>query len=88
MATVLHFPPLARLRSLVGQDVFLPDGRTLRVGLLFSPAGDREELILAIGTGTGNSWREDPAEGLVLPADVLGELRQALEALERAARGR
>jgi hypothetical protein len=42
-----------------------------------NPAGDGEESVLALGTGTGQNWREAPARGLSLPADVLDELALA-----------
>ena len=61
----------------VHRDVALKDGRTLRVGLL-TRDGHPEELILAMGAGKGDGWREDPAEGLILPGRVLGRLVVAL----------
>jgi len=80
-ATSIPFPYPPPSRKLLGRDVPLSDGRVLRCGILYRD-DQPEELILATGTGEGKAWREDPAEGLVLPASCLGELWQTLEVLE------
>lgn len=72
------------------QSVDLPLGagrRTLRATLTRDGDGEPESLVLALGFGgaeTGDpflrpGWAEAP---LVLPASVLPELRDALEALD------
>lgn len=61
-------------------DVPIEDGRTLRVAVL-ERDGEPEALIFAVGTGQGASWREDPAEGLSVPATALSGLLEALGAL-------
>ena len=63
-------------------DVLLDATATLRVGLVPDPAST-DALVLAMGHGRGRTWREDPAQGLVLPAGALPGLREALGDLER-----
>ena len=65
----------------VYRDVALKDGRTLRVGLL-TRDGRPEELIFAMGRGEGESWREDPAEGLIAPGTALPGVLAALQGLQ------
>lgn len=60
-------------------DIRLSDGRTLRVGV--EPDGG---VILAIGTGTGREWREDPDAGLSLPPGTFTALTSALRRLGAA----
>jgi hypothetical protein len=67
----------AAARCAVLGDVALGDGRTLRVATLHEPDGTAT-LILSVGTGEGPSWREDPAEGLVVPASAVPGLLEAL----------
>jgi len=63
-------------------DVPLEDGRTLRIGI-YARDSQREEVVIASGTGAGREWREDPAEGLTIPHEALPELvRGLLKALE------
>ena len=71
---------MATARCTVTGDVPTGDGRTLRVALLSEPDGENT-LIMAMGTGQGRAWREDPSEGLVVPAATVVGL---LEALGRA----
>jgi hypothetical protein len=68
------WPPAARVYA---RDVKVDHERTLRVGILLRH-GCRDELLIAMGTGQGSEWREDAAEGLVLPGHVLGKLVVAL----------
>lgn len=79
-------PTTRTIRSI---DIALGPGRqTMRCTLTLDEDGKAEALILASGFGgaeTGDpflrpSWGEGPIR---LPASVLPELRQALEALER-----
>ena len=77
----IPFPYPPPSRKLLGRDVPLEDGRVLRCGVLYRN-DEPEELILATGTGEGKAWREDPAEGLVLPASCIEQLWQTLEVLE------
>jgi hypothetical protein len=65
-------------------DVDVGDGRTLRVGLLVHPSGEARDVILAMGTGRGTGWREDPPEGLTLPVAALDGLVRVLLALQVA----
>jgi len=73
-----------RAGKVVTRDVPLGDGRTLRVGLVLDPQGRGDALLLAVGTGEGRGWREDPAQGLTLPASALQGLTKALGALRDA----
>lgn len=61
-------------------DVPAGGDRVLRVGL-YVRGDEPESLVLAAGTGQGRDWREDPAEGLTLPATALAPLRAALAEL-------
>ena len=70
---------MSRRRTVTG-DVPLGDGRTLRVALDLRD-GEPDALHLAMGTGEGRDWREDPAEGLTLPATALVALGEALTRL-------
>lgn len=75
-------------RTVRSVDLSLGPGRqTLRVTLTLDQHGQPESVVLAAGFGGADSG--DPflrpaylAEPLVLPASVLPELRQALDALE------
>lgn len=58
-------------------DVPLHENRTLRVGL-YLVDGEPDTLVLAVGAGSGVWWREDAAEGVVLPATALEGLKGAL----------
>jgi len=64
--------------KVVTRDVALGGGRTLRVGLVLNPQGRGDALLLAVGTGEGREWRENPAQGLTLPATALPGLVEAL----------
>jgi hypothetical protein len=82
-AAPIHRPLSEPQGRMWGHDVPVDDRRTLRAGVIIYHAKSKpDELVLAMGTGIGKGWREDPAEGLVLPATVLRPLRQLLEALE------
>ncbi|MDP2956720.1 MAG: hypothetical protein Q8N53_09885 [Longimicrobiales bacterium] len=67
----------APARCVVTGDVLTGDGRTLRVAHMVEASGE-ETLILAVGTGQGPSWREDPSEGLVVPVATVAGLLEAL----------
>lgn len=64
-------------RCTVTGDVPTGDGRTVRVAHMVEASGE-ETLILAAGTGEGPSWREDPSEGLHVPASAVPGLLGAL----------
>jgi hypothetical protein len=76
-----QFQALTPAHRLFGHDVPLPGARTLRVGILFHH-DEAQDLILCLGHGDGPGWREDPAEGIILPACALPGLRAALATLE------
>lgn len=59
------------------RDVPLGDGRTLRVGIYTEDAVP-QDLVIASGRGQGAEWREDPAEGIEVPAQALPALVEAL----------
>jgi hypothetical protein len=80
-AIPLHRPLSEPCVKMLGHDVPMNPKRTLRVGMIVRE-GQPDELVIAVGTGSGKDWREDPVEGIILPAYVLRQLREVLEALE------
>lgn len=71
-------------RTFSTADVELAGGRVLRVGLMRGPDGAPEDLTLCWGWGAGGEWRGDERSSLILPAEALAGLRDALQQLERA----
>jgi len=64
--------------------LFGKDIPTLRVGLMLDSEGYPSEVVFALGTGQGKTWREDPAlGGLTLPATCLPTLINSLFHLDR-----
>jgi len=70
----------ATARCVLLGDVPTGDGRTLRVAIMVEASGE-ETLILAVGSGEGPAWREDPAEGIILPMEAIPGLLRALGAV-------
>lgn len=58
----------------------LSDGRTLRVGVYTEDAVP-VDLVIASGAVQDGAWRENPAEGIEVPADALLALVEALTAV-------
>ena len=65
------------MRSIQAPEIFLPDGRTLRVAV------QEDRLVFAVGFGRGVEWNPDPGEALILPASVRGQVEEALQNIGR-----
>jgi len=80
-------PPSRKTVTVFDVPLFGGDIPTLRVGLMLDSAGYPDEVVFALGTGQGKTWKEDPAlGGLTLPGTCLPTLLNSLYHLDRIRR--